>query len=90
MGRLDHHRNKALAFLSDFRIPFTNNQGERDIRMIKCQQKISGGFRTMHGARMFARIRSYVSTVRKHRLNVFQSIVQTVRGNPFMPQLKMG
>lgn len=90
LHRLDHHRNKALAFLSDFRIPFTNNQGERDIRMIKCQQKISGGFRTMHGARMFARIRSYVSTVRKHQINVFQSIVQTMQGNPFMPQLKMG
>lgn len=90
LERLDHHRNKALAFLSDFRIPFTNNQGERDIRMIKCQQKISGSFRTMNGARMFARIRSYVSTVRKHQLNVFSMLVQAIEGHPFMPHVQAG
>lgn len=87
LERMDQYWKSVLAFLSDFSIPFTNNQAEQDIRMIKCQQKISGGFRTMHGARMFARIRSYISTVRKHQLNVFSMIVQAVEGQPFMPQV---
>lgn len=85
LERMDIYRKNILAFLHDFRIPFTNNQAEQDIRMIKVQQKISGGFRTMEGARMFARIRSYISTVRKHRLNVFEMITRALEGQPFMP-----
>ncbi len=85
LERMDHYRKSVLAFLTDFKIPFTNNQAEQDIRMIKVQQKISGGFRTLEGARMFARIRSYISTVRKHRLNVFGMISQALLGQPFMP-----
>jgi transposase len=85
LGRLDQYRKYVLAFLYDFRIPFTNNQAEQDIRMIKVQQKISGGFRTLEGARMFARIRSYISTVRKHRLNVFRMITHALEGQPFIP-----
>lgn len=85
LERLDQHRKSVLAFLSDFNIPFTNNQGEQDIRMIKCQQKISGGFRTMQGAKTFARIRSYISTARKHHLNVFHSIIDAMTRQPFMP-----
>lgn len=90
LGRLDQHRKSVFAFLCDFRVPFTNNQAEQDIRMIKCQQKISGGFRTMQGARMFARIRSYISTARKHQLNVFSMILQAFEGQPFMPQMPTG
>jgi len=85
LGRLDQYRKNVLAFLYDFRVPFTNNQAERDIRMIKVQQKISGGFRTMEGARIFARIRSYISTVRKHHLNVFEMLTQALGGSPFLP-----
>lgn len=87
LERMDIYRKNVLAFLYDFRIPFTNNQAEQDIRMIKVQQKISGGFRTLEGARMFARIRSYISTVRKHRLNVFDMITQAIAGQPFMPSM---
>lgn len=87
LERLNQHWESVLAFLSNFKVPFTNNQAEQDIRMIKCQQKISGSFRTMQGARMFARIRSYISTVRKHQLNVFSMIVQAIEGQPFMPQV---
>ncbi len=90
LGRLDQYRRYVLAFLYDFTIPFTNNQGEQDIRMIKVQQNISGGFRTLEGARMFARIRSYISTVRKHRLNVFGMITQAIAGQPFMPRAPAG
>jgi transposase len=85
LERMDHYQKNVLAFLYDFRIPFTNNQAEQDIRMIKVQQKISGGFRTLEGARMFARIRSYISTVRKHRLNVFGMITHALEGQPFRP-----
>ena len=63
--RLQTHQESVLAFLQDPEIPFTNNQAEQDLRMMKVQQKISGTFRTLAGAQMFARIRSYLSAVRK-------------------------
>ncbi len=74
-----------LAFLHDFRVPFSNNQAEQDLRMMKVQQKISGTFRTLDGARMFARIRSYLSTVRKNQRDVFQDTVAALVGPPFIP-----
>ena len=74
-----------LAFLQDFRVPFSNNQAEQDLRMMKVQQKISGAFRTLEGAQTFARIRSYLSTVRKNKRDVFQEIVNALIGRPFMP-----
>jgi len=83
--RLQEHETAVLAFLHDFRVPFTNNQAEQDLRMMKVQQKISGTFRTFHGAQMFARIRSYLSTARKNNRNVFQDIVAAVSGHPFIP-----
>lgn len=86
LGRLDTYQKNVLSFLHDPRVPFTNNQAEQDIRMIKVQQKISGGFRTLEGAKMFGRIRSYISTTRKHGLNVFAMITRAVAGQPFIPQ----
>jgi transposase len=85
LDRMEKYQSSVLAFLEDPRIPFTNNQAEQDIRMIKVQQKISGTFRTLQGAQTFARIRSYLSTVRKHGLNVFQMIVNAINGHPFLP-----
>lgn len=76
-----------LAFLHDSSVPFTNNLAERDLRMVKVQQKISGAFRTFQGAQMFARIRSYLSTVRKNNRDVFQDTVAAFSGNPFIPDL---
>ena len=78
--RLKNHRDDVLRFLIDPLVPFTNNQAERDIRMMKCKQKISGGFRTMKGAEIFARIRGFISTARKQGWNIFESIQQVVRG----------
>jgi len=60
--RFEKYRDHILRFISDQTIPFTNNQGERDLRMAKVQQKISGTLRTWSGAKRFARIRSYVSS----------------------------
>ena len=59
MERLDSQRDSVLRFMHDFRVPYTNNRAEQDIRMIKVQQKISGTFRTLAGAQRFCRIRSY-------------------------------
>ena len=75
------------SFLHDWRVPFTNNQAEQDLRMTKVQQKISGAFRTLEGARTFARIRSYLSTARKNNRDVFQEIVAALDGRPFMPSI---
>jgi len=83
--RMWKHQRSILAFLNDYRVPFTNNQGEQDIRMLKVQQKISGSFRSGAGAEAFARIRSYVSTVRKNRGDVFGELVALFEGRPFMP-----
>lgn len=85
LDRLEKHEAWVLAFLRDFRIPFTNNLAEQDIRMIKVKQKISGCFRTMEGAERFLAVRSYISTVRKNGVQIFPSIVSALNGKPFTP-----
>lgn len=73
-NRLTEHGSKYLAFLDNSAIPFTNNQAEQDIRMIKVKQKISGGFRTEAGAKHFVKIRGFISTMRKQGQNIIESI----------------
>ena len=85
LDRMQRHRKWALAFLHDFRVPFTNNHAEQILRMIKVRQKISGCFRTTAGTERFLRVRSYIDTVRKHDLPIFQAIVDAIVGRPFMP-----
>jgi transposase len=68
-------------------VPFTNNQGEQDIRMIKVKQKISGCFRTLPGAQTFARIRGDLSTCRKQGRNLWEACYQLAIGQPFMPNV---
>jgi transposase len=84
LDRLEDFDLCVLAFLFDERVPFTNNQGEQDIRMVKVRQKISGCFRTLKGAQMFCRIRSYLSTCRKQGRNLWEAIQMAVVGKPLI------
>jgi transposase len=63
-----------LGFLTDFDVPLTNNLAEQDLRMMKVKMKISGSFRTLDGAQIFARLRSVVSTARKQGCNILQTL----------------
>ena len=72
--RLRDCKDDVLRFIADFDVPFTNNQAERDIRMMKLRMKISGGFRTLAGAEIFATMRSVISTSRKHGINILRAL----------------
>lgn len=72
--RLRDYRDDVLRFIADFAVPFTNNQAEQDLRMMKLRMKISGTFRTLEGAQVFADIRSVISTARKHGLNILETL----------------
>ena len=72
--RLRDRKADVLRFTADFDVPFTNNQAERDIRMMKLRMKISGGFRTVAGAEIFAAMRSVISTARKHGVNILRAL----------------
>jgi transposase len=76
-----------LRFMTDAEIPFDNNQAERDLRMVKNQQKISGCFRTPEAGVLFARNRSYVSTLRKNEVPILEGINMALQNRPFMPNL---
>ncbi len=75
-------REQILRFVHNKDVPFDNNLAERDIRMVKLKQKISGCFRTLHGAEVFCRIRSYPSTIRKQGHGVMDAIEKALLENP--------
>jgi hypothetical protein len=74
--RLKTFQTETLRFLTDFDAPFTNNLAEQDLRMMKVKMKISGAFRTLQGAQIFATLRSVVSTARKQGRNVLQTLAE--------------
>jgi transposase len=83
--RLLDRQNDYLRFTRDWRVPAENNGSERDIRMIKLRQKVSGCLRTLTGAQQFCAIRSYLSTAAKHGRNLFDTLVMLAEGQPWMP-----
>ena len=85
--RLEHRKDDVLRFTRDPSVPFDNNQAERDLRMVKLKQKISGGFRSLLGAMIFCRIRGYISTLRKQGLDVLEALTCAFEGKPVMPAL---
>lgn len=81
LNRLSKRQEEVLEFLYQVEVPFDNNLAERDVRMTKTKQKISGCFRTEKGAHCFARIRGFISTCQKQGLNIIESIEIILMGN---------
>jgi len=90
LDRLQKYKPETLAFMYDRQVPFDNNLAERDVRMVKVKQKVSGSFRTLPGAETFCAIRSYISTVRKHGHNVIHEIYNAFNDDPFIPLILDG
>ena len=84
LDRLNKHQSSVLAFLKEAEVPFTNNQAEQDVRMAKVKQKVSGCFRSGKGAKLFATIRSYISTCIKQKQSVFEALRKAMQKEPIL------
>ena len=88
LDRLRKQQKAVFCFLEDLRVDFDNNLAERDLRMIKVQQKVSGCFRSLAGAQAFSRIRGYLSTLRKQGLPLLSALQATLCGHPLLPSFE--
>lgn len=87
LNRLVQHKSAVLAFAFHQEVPFTNNLAERALRPAKTKQKVSGAWRTLKGAKQYARIRSFIDTTRKHQRNVFDELKNIFEGKSFIVDL---
>jgi len=87
LDRFRDYSDGILTFMRDFAIPFDNNQSERDLRMMKLRQKISGTFRSFQSFVNFCRICSYVSTARKNKVSTLDALQRVFLGSPFIPDI---
>ena len=87
LERLDLRRDDVLRFATNFAVEFTNNLSEQDVRMMKLQNKVSGGWRSEEGARAWVRVRSYLSTARKQGRGRLEVLTQLFAGECWMPAL---
>ena len=85
LKRFAEQREAIWQFILNFQVPFDNNLAERDLRMMKVQQKISGCFRSSEGAAQFCELRSYLSTIRKQGLSVWEALGSLFQGSPLSP-----
>lgn len=76
LNRLEEYKENHILFIKDFEAPFDNNSAERSLRMIKLKTKVSGGFKTESGAKTFAKIRSFISTIKLQTQNVIEELVK--------------
>jgi transposase len=84
--RLRDNEDSICLFVRDFRVPFDNNQAERDVRNVKTKVKVSGCFRSEGGASNYVELMSYLSTCRKHGIGVYEAYLSAFRGDPIMFQ----
>ena len=82
LNRFIRNKTEVLRFMTDFQVPFDNNGSERDLRMLKLQQKIAGCFRTSEGVNTFCRVRSSLSSVRKQGKSLLTALEYALKGKP--------